>query len=71
MRSNAPIIKVATDIRNGEWIYEHLVDGEGVHGFTSQTALRDFMMTYFENVKTMEDMFENRMLAFTNKSVDK
>ena len=71
MRSNAPIIKVATDIRNGSWIYEHLVDGEGVHSFESEHALKDFMMTYFSNVKTMEDMFENRMLAFTNKSVDK
>lgn len=71
MRSNAPIIKVATDIRNGKWIYEHQQDGHGVHGFTSTTALKDFMMKYFEIVKDPVDMFENKMFAFTNKSVDK
>ncbi|ANA49368.1 DNA helicase [Salmonella phage vB_SnwM_CGG4-1] len=71
MRSNAPIIDVATDIRNGSWIYEKTVDGHGVHGFTSTTALKDFMMQYFSIVKSPEDLFENRMLAFTNKSVDK
>lgn len=71
MRSNAPIIKVATDIRNGKWIYDYQQDGHGVHGFTSTTALKDFMMKYFEIVKDPEDMFENKMFAFTNKSVDK
>lgn len=71
MRSNAPIIDVATEIREGGWIREHLLDGQGVHGFNSETALRDFMMQYFSIVKTQEDMFENRMMAFTNKSVDK
>ncbi|WWS24586.1 hypothetical protein vBKpnAMK4_00393 [Klebsiella phage vB_Kpn_AM_K4] len=29
------------------------------------------MLNYFNLVKTPEDLFENRMLAFTNKSVDK
>lgn len=71
VRSNAPIIDVATDIRNGSWIYEKLVDGKGVHEFNSETALKDFMLNYFEIVKAPEDLFENRMLAFTNKSVDK
>jgi ATP-dependent exoDNAse (exonuclease V) alpha subunit len=71
MRSNAPIIDVATEIRNGGWFREHLLDGEGVHEFKSQTALKDFMMKYFEIVKTPEDLLNNRMLAFTNKSVDK
>jgi hypothetical protein len=71
MRSNAPIIEVATDIRQGKWIYEKISDGHGVHGFTSSTALKDYMMQYFSIVKSPDDLFENRMLAFTNKSVDK
>lgn len=71
MRSNAPIIDVATEIRNGGWLREHIIDGHGVHEFASQTALKDFMMTYFDVVKSPEDLFETRMLAFTNKSVEK
>ena len=71
MRSNAPIIEVATEIRNGGWIRDCVVDGHGVRGFTKGTALKDFMLNYFNLVKTPEDLFENRMLAFTNKSVDK
>lgn len=67
-RSNAPIIDVATDIRNGKWIYDKVVDGHGVHGYTD---LKSYMMNYFNVVKTPEDLFENRMMAFTNKSVDK
>ena len=70
MRSNAPIIEVATEIREGGWIRENIVDGHGVHGFTGDNALRGFMMQYFDIVRTPEDMFENRMYAYTNKSVD-
>lgn len=70
-RSNAPIIDVATDVRNGKWIYDKVVDGHGVRGFTGDTALRDFMVNYFSIVKSLDDLFENRVMAFTNKSVDK
>lgn len=70
MRSNAPIIEVATEIREGGWIRENIVNGHGVHGFTGDNALRNFMMQYFDIVRTPEDMFENRMYAYTNKSVD-
>lgn len=70
-RSNAPIIDVATSIRNGKWIYDKVVDGHGVKGFTGDTALKDFMVNYFSIIKSPDDLFENRMLAFTNKSVDK
>lgn len=70
MRSNAPIIEVATEIREGGWIRENIIDGHGVHGFTGDNALRDFMMQYFDIVRKPEDMFENRMYAYTNKSVD-
>lgn len=70
-RSNAPIIDVATDIRQGKWIYDKQLDGHGVKGFTGDTALKDFMINYFSIVKSPDDLFENRMMAFTNKSVDK
>jgi hypothetical protein len=63
MRSNAPIIDVATDVRNGLWIYDKVVDGHGVRGFTSDTALRDFMVNYFSIVKSLDDLFENRGFA--------
>lgn len=71
MRSNAPIIQVATEIREGGWLRPNIIDGHGVHEFNSQTALKDFMMQYFSIVKTADELFETRMLAFTNKSVDK
>lgn len=67
-RSNAPIIDVATRIRNGGWISENTVDGEGC--FRSH-SLAEFMTRYFEAVKTPEDLLENRVLAYTNKSVEK
>ncbi|ADG59923.1 Dda-like helicase [Acinetobacter phage Acj9] len=71
MRSNAPIIKVATEIRQGGWIRQELVDGEGVHDLTEHgKSVANFMGKYFEIVKDEDDLFDNRMLAFTNKSVD-
>lgn len=71
MRSNAPIIDVATDIRNGGWFSEKIVDGHGVHAFTKTTALKDFMLEYFSVVKDADYLMENRMFAYTNKSVEK
>lgn len=71
MRSNAPIITVATEIREGGWLRQEIVDGHGVHEFASTTALKDFMMEYFNVVKTPDQLFETRMFAFTNKSVEK
>lgn len=67
-RSNAPIIDVATAVRNGKWVFEKQCDNEGV--FHSST-LPEFMTRYFEAVKTPEDLLENRILAYTNKSVEK
>lgn len=67
MRSNAPIIDVATDVRNGGWIREEITEDGGVHDLGT---VKDFMTKYFEIVKTPEDLFENRLLAYTNKSVD-
>ncbi|UJJ22000.1 DNA helicase [Erwinia phage Virsaitis27] len=70
-RSNGPIIKVATEIRNGGWFRECIEDGHGFHGFNGDKPLQQYMMKYFDVVKSPEDLFETRMLAYTNKSVDK
>lgn len=71
VRSNGPIIQVSTDIRNGAWIYNHVQDGAGVHDLTgTKESLKTFFQKYFSIVKTPEDLFETRMLAYTNKSVD-
>lgn len=72
MRSNAPIIEVATEIRQGKWIRESLVDGAGVHNMFSDDgkSVANFMHKYFEIVKTPADLFNNRVLAYTNASVN-
>lgn len=72
MRSNAPVIQVATAIRNGGWLYENLDDsGNGVHEHASPgTALKTFMQSYFNIVKSADDLMETRLCAYTNKSVD-
>lgn len=67
MRSNAPIIDVATDVRTGGWIHEKTIGDEGVHNLQDVPT---FMNKYFEIVKKPNDLFENRLLAYTNKSVD-
>lgn len=72
MRSNAPIIKVATDIRKGGWITHNVVDGHGVHSLVKENgrSIANFFGKYFEIVKDADDLFDNRMLAFTNGSVN-
>lgn len=68
-RHQGPIIEVATDIRNGKWIYEKLDDsGNGVKQFHT---VKDFLSKYFERTKTPNDLLENRIMAYTNNSVDK
>lgn len=72
MRSNAPIVKVATDIRNGGWI-THNVDetGNGVHSLIeSGKSISNFFAKYFEIVKDADALFDNRMFAYTNGSVN-
>lgn len=72
-RSNAPIIEVATEIRNGGWI-RHSVDenGNGIHDLRSNDgkSVANFMQKYFSIVKTPEDLMENRILAYTNSTVN-
>ena len=68
MRSNAPIIKIATEVRNGGTLRPHVVDGNGVHKTSSVT---EFLDRYFSIVKTQEDLLNNRIIAYTNKNVDK
>ncbi len=71
MRSNAPIIEVATEIRNGGWIRENIIDGHGVHDLSEVgKSVSNFMSKYFSIVKDADMLFDNRMLAYTNKSVD-
>lgn len=72
-RSNSPIIEVATSIRTGGWLYHNLGDdGTGVHGYMNKgSALKDFFGQYFDTVRKPEDLFENRMCAYTNESVNK
>lgn len=71
-RSNAPIIEVATGIRNGDWIRGCTdEEGNGVHDLRGDDgkSVSRFMQKYFEIVKTPQDLMENRMLAYTNSSV--
>ncbi|EQA7786838.1 ATP-dependent DNA helicase [Acinetobacter baumannii] len=72
MRSNAPIIEVATEIRQGGWIRENIKDGMGVHSMVKPEggSVAAFLMKYFDIVKDADDLFDNRMLAYTNKSVN-
>lgn len=72
MRSNAPIIEVATEIRNGKWIRESLIGDVGVHNMilSGGGSVANFMKKYFEIVKTPDDLFNTRMLAYTNSSVN-
>lgn len=68
-RHQGPIIEVATDIRNGKWIYEKIgEDGLGVRQFHS---VKDFLGMYFKRTKTDVDLLNNRIMAYTNASVDK
>lgn len=73
VRSNAPIIEVATEIRTGGWLRHNLDDsGHGVHGYvTPGTALKEWFSSYFSIVKTADDLIETRVCAYTNRSVDK
>lgn len=67
-RYDGPLIKVATDIRNGKWIYHCVENGHGVH---QQPDFRSMMINYFSQVKTIDDLRNNRLMAYTNKTVDK
>lgn len=68
-RHQGPIIEVATDIRNGKWLYEKLdKNGNGVKQFMT---VKDFLCNYFARTKKPDDLFENRIMAYTNNSVDK
>lgn len=71
MRSNAPIITVATDIRQGKWIYPLEIDGQGVYEHAGDNGLKSMLIKFFSNVKTADDLYENRIFAYTNKSVEK
>jgi len=67
-RYDGPLIQVATDIRNGKWIYHCEKDG---HGALQQPDFRSMMTNYFKHVRTLDDLRANRMMAYTNATVDK
>lgn len=67
-RSNGPIIKVATEVRNGGWIRECIEDNQGVF---QNNSVKGFLDNYFKIVKDADDLFETRGFAYTNKSVNK
>lgn len=67
-RYDGPLIQVATDIRNGKWIYHCVENGRGVH---KNPDFRTMMTNYFSHVRSMEDLHKNRMMAYTNATVDK
>lgn len=66
-RNKGNLLKVCTDLREGKPIYELYDSKEGA----KQVNVKEFFGHYFEKVKTKEDMLNNRILAFTNDSVDK
>lgn len=66
-RSNTPIITVGTEIRTGGNLGPCIIDGHGVH---SNTSVKEFLTNYFSIVKQPSDLYETRVMAFTNKSVD-
>ncbi|UYD57521.1 ATP-dependent DNA helicase [Aeromonas phage B614] len=68
-RHQGPIIEVATDIRNGKWIYEKL--DENGNGVKQYHTVKDFLTEYFRRTKKPDDLFDNRIMAYTNNSVDK
>lgn len=63
-----PIIKVSRAIRDGAPIAPLAL---GEHGVFQHQDARSFLMQYFRTVKTPDDLFENRMFAYTNENVDK
>ena len=71
LRSNAPIIDVATTVREGGKLFASVVNGAGVHCLNSDKSIKSFVDKYFEHVKTTDDVFNTRLLAFTNATVAK
>lgn len=68
-RYSGPLLEVATDIRNGNWIYGKT--DENGNGSIQCPDFATLMRHYFSVVKTPEDLLNNRFAAFTNASVDK
>lgn len=67
-RSDGEIIEVATKIRNGGWIYPN---NNGKTGVFHCPTIPEFLTHYFTKVKTPNDLLENRIVAYTNKTVEK
>lgn len=65
-RNKGALLDVCNDVREGKEIYQNFKDGTGV----LKLDMGKFMEAYFKMVKTPEDFLTNRMVAYTNKTVD-
>lgn len=63
-----PIIQVSRAVRDGKPLAPLSVGDLGVF---KQDDARSFLLNYFSKVKTPDDLFQNRMFAYTNENVDK
>lgn len=68
-RNGGALLDVATEIRNGAWISPRTDDG--LTGVFKHETLNTFFQQYFSVVHTPEDFHNVRILAYTNKSVNK
>lgn len=70
-RSGSPVTTIGERIRNEEMLLPDKSyidkDGNGVHLMRN---MRDFIDKYFEYVKTPTDLYQNRIVAFSNDHVD-
>ncbi|MGL4523062.1 MAG: ATP-dependent DNA helicase [Bacilli bacterium] len=67
---DSPIIQVSTHVRKEGGIPYHFVKNEE-EGVFKHNSLSDLMRTYWKYVKVPEDMLKYKIIAYTNKTVDK
>lgn len=66
-RNGGALLEVCRSVRNGNTITHNIKDRSGVYIVDS---LNTFLKMYFVFVKTPEDLFENRIVSYSNKIVD-
>ena len=71
IRNGQAIIDVATSVRNGEDIFENVVNDEGVFCLRSDKSIKTFFERYFKIVKTLDDCSSTKIMCYTNKNVQK
>lgn len=63
-----PIIQISRNVRDGIMM-SPMVDENG-NGVIKQPTIKDFLTSYFNKVKTTDDLMNNRLFAYTNANVD-